>query len=160
MGVAGAGKTLIGSRLAAVLDIAFVEGDDHHPPGNLALMRAGVALADGDRLPWLTALAALLAAARRDRRGIVIACSALKQSYRDLLRAADPGVHFVHLDATPLLIAQRLAHRTGHYMPLSLLDSQFATLEPPAPDEQAWTINVDQTADAIVHSIVARLGTA
>ena len=158
MGVAGAGKTLIGARLAAVLDIAFVEGDDHHPPANLALMRAGIALTDADRRPWLNTLAALLAVARRDGRGIVIACSALKQSYRDLLRAADPDVHFIHLDGTPLLIAQRLAGRTGHYMPLSLLDSQFATLEPPAPDEHAWTINADQTADAIVNSIVVRLG--
>ena len=157
MGVAGAGKSLIGSRLAAALDIAFVEGDDYHPPGNLALMRAGIALTDADRLPWLTALAALLAAARRDGQGLVLACSALKQSYRDLLRAADADVHFIHLDGTPRLIAQRLGHRTGHYMPLSLLDSQFATLEPPAADERAWTMNAGQTPEAIVNAIVARL---
>ncbi len=159
MGVTGAGKTLIGSRLAVALDVAFIEGDDYHPLANLALMRGGVALTDADRLPWLTALAALLAAARRDGQGLVIACSALKQSYRDLLRAADPDVHFIHLDGTPLLIAQRLAHRTGHYMPPSLLDSQFATLEPPAPDERAWTMNAEDTADAIVNAIVERLET-
>lgn len=158
MGVAGAGKTVIGTRLAVALDVAFVEGDDYHPPANLALMRAGVALTDADRLPWLAALATLLAAARRDGQGLVIACSALKQSYRDLLRAADPDVRFIHLDGTPLLIAQRLAHRTGHYMPPSLLESQFATLEPPAADERAWTMNAEHTPDAIVNAILARLG--
>jgi len=158
MGVAGAGKTLIGSRLARALDTAFIEGDDHHPPANVALMSAGIALTDADRVPWLTALAALLAAARRDGQGLVIACSALKQSYRDLLRAADPDVHFIHLAGSRALIAQRLAHRTGHYMPPSLLASQFATLEPPEPDEHAWTMNASEDAATIVMSIVTRLG--
>ena len=157
MGVAGAGKTLIGSRLARTLDITFVEGDDYHPPANVALMSAGIPLTDTDRLPWLTALAARIAAARQANAGLVVASSALKRSYRDLLRTADPDLCFIHLTGRHALIAERLSHRSGHYMPPALLDSQFATLEPPSPEEHAWTFDAADSAAAIVTAVVARL---
>ena len=156
MGVAGAGKSLIGADFARALGVDFVEGDAYHPPENVARMAAGVPLTDADRLGWLHALADRLGAAAEAGEGLVMACSALKRSYRDLLRARDPSVRFVFLDGPPALIAERLARRRGHYMPASLLESQLATLEPPAPDEGAWTCDVAASPDTIVATLVTR----
>ena len=132
MGVAGSGKTLVGRALADRLGWTFVDGDDHHPEANRAKMAAGVPLTDADRWPWLDRLRALLDDARARGAGVVLACSALKASYRERLGAGDPRLAFVFRDGDPAVIAARLAARRGHYMPPSLLDSQIATLERPA----------------------------
>jgi gluconokinase len=157
MGVAGAGKTLIGSCLAATLGIEFVEGDEYHPPGNVAKMAAGIPLTDDDRAGWLAALAARIGDARRADRGLVVAASVLKREYRDVFRAADPAVRFILLVAPRPVIAERLEHRSGHYMPPSLLDSQLAILEPPGAGERAWIFDNTQDPDAIVREIAARV---
>ena len=157
MGVAGAGKTLIGSQLAATLGIEFVEGDEYHPVANVAKMAAGIPLTDADRQAWLAALAARIADARRADRGLVVADSVLTREYRDRFRAADPAVRFIFLTAPRPVIADRLEHRTGHYMPPSLLDSQLAILEPPDSDERAWVCDNDRAPEAIVHDIAARI---
>ena len=157
MGVAGAGKSLIGAELARALGVEFVEGDDYHPPSNVAKMAAGTPLTDEDRADWLDALGTRLRIAHESQQGIVVACSALKRSYRDRLRrGAGAPVQFILLHGSRDVIAQRLARRRGHFMPASLLDSQFATLEIPTPDEGAWTEDVDQPAEAIVAALVAR----
>lgn len=157
MGVAGAGKTLIGSSLARTLGVAFVEGDEFHPPANVAKMAAGIALDDDDRAGWLDALAARIARARREDHGLVVAASVLKRAYRDVFRAADPAVRFILLTAPRPVIAGRLEHRTGHYMPPSLLDSQLAILEPPDADERAWVYDNERAPDIIVADIAARI---
>ncbi|HLZ44739.1 MAG TPA: gluconokinase [Gemmatimonadales bacterium] len=157
MGVAGVGKTLVGSLLAGALGVPFVEGDQLHPPANVAKMARGIPLTDADRLPWLETIAARIAAARRSDTGIVVSCSALKRAYRDILRAADPELQFVHLTGDRALIARRLATRTGHFMPASLLDSQLATLEVPASDERAWTFDLADPAESIVSQIMRQL---
>ena len=157
MGVAGAGTTLIGSRLARTLGIAFVEGDEFHPPANVAKMTAGVPLDDDDRAGWLDALAARIAEARREGRGLVVAASVLKRAYRDIFRVADPAVRFILLTAPRPVIADRLEHRSGHYMPPSLLDNQLATLEPPDADERAWTYDNERAPGVIVADIAARI---
>jgi gluconokinase len=157
MGVAGAGKTLIGSRLARTLGVEFVEGDEYHPAANVAKMAAGIALTDDDRRGWLDALSARIAAARREERGLVVAASVLKREYRDVFRAADGAVQFILLTAPRPVIAGRLEHRTGHYMPPSLLDSQLAILEPPDADERAWVYDNERAPDVIVAGIAARI---
>jgi gluconokinase len=157
MGVAGAGKTVVGSLLANGLGVPFLEGDDLHPPANVRKMAQGIPLTDDDRRPWLATIAARIAAAKRSGTGLVVACSALKRAYRDVLRGADADLRFVHLTGDRALIAQRLAHRGGHFMPRSLLDSQLATLEVPSPDENAWTCDIAETPQSIVAGIVARL---
>jgi gluconokinase len=156
MGVAGAGKSRIGAAFAHALGVDFVEGDAYHPPGNVARMAAGIPLTDDDRLGWLRALADRLGEAAGADRGLVMACSALKRSYRDLLRARDPSVRFILLHGDRALIAERLAGRRGHYMPASLLDSQLATLEIPSPGEGAWVYDVAEPPDVIVSALVAR----
>jgi len=157
MGVAGSGKSLIGAMLARELDIAFVEGDDLHPRENVERMAAGIPLTDDDRQGWLIAIAARLREAKRAGIGLVASCSALKRSYRDLLRSAgDPGVRFVHLKGTRALLAERMAQRRGHFMPGSLLDSQLATLEEPSSDERAWVCDITQTPHAIIADLVSR----
>jgi gluconokinase len=157
MGVSGAGKTVVGARLADALGVAFLEGDDLHPPHNVRRMAQGIPLTDADRRGWLTAIASRLAQARRTGTGLVVSCSALKRAYRDVLRSADAELRFVHLTGDPALIAQRLSHRAGHFMPAALLGSQLATLEVPAPEERAWTFDVAGTPESIVTEIVARL---
>lgn len=157
MGVSGAGKTVVGRLLAGALGVAYLEGDDLHPPENVRRMAEAIPLTDEDRRGWLAAIADRIAAAERRRSGLVVACSALKRAYRDILRAADPAIHFVHLTGDRTLIAQRLAQRAGHYMPATLLESQIATLEVPGADERAWTFDVAGTPDAIVQQIVQRL---
>ena len=157
MGVAGAGKSLIGEALARALDVDFVEGDTFHSAENVARMAAGVPLTDELRAGWLQRLADRLAAAHRDGSGIVITCSALKRAYRDLLRAGAPDVRFVFLTGGRDLLAQRLAARRGHFMPPSLLDSQLATLEEPAPDEAPLTFDIAESPRDIVAALLARL---
>ena len=159
MGVCGAGKTAVGRALAAVLGVPFVDGDDLHPPANVARMAAGTALTDDDRRGWLDAVAARLAAAAPGG-GVVLACSALKRDYRDRLRRAAPATRFVFLHGEPALIAERLAARRGHYMPASLLRSQLDTLEPPSADEDALTLDVDAPVEAIALAAAARLEVA
>ena len=156
MGVSGSGKSLIGSRLAHALGLEFVEGDAYHSPENVARMSAGTPLTDEDRQAWLAAIARRLDAARRAGVGLVVSCSALKRSYRDVLRAGGADIQFVYLDGDRSLIEQRLAGRRGHFMPSSLLDSQFATLEPPSADEDAWVCDISQPPDAVVASLVER----
>jgi gluconokinase len=142
MGVSGSGKSLIGALLARALDIEFVEGDAYHSPENVARMSAGIPLTDEDRQAWLAAIATRLSEARRAGVGLVVACSALKRSYRDVLRAGRADMQFVYLEGTRLLLEQRLAGRRGHFMPSSLLDSQLAILEPPSPDEHASVCDI------------------
>jgi gluconokinase len=157
MGVSGTGKTAVGTRLARALGGEFVEGDDHHPPANIEKMRSGVPLDDADRQPWLETLSREIGKWLDAGKTVVLACSALKQRYRDILKAGRPGVRFVHLKADPDLIRSRLAQRRGHYMPASLLDSQFAALEEPA---DAITVSVEGTPDAIVAETMKALGAA
>ena len=154
MGVAGAGKTLIGASFASALGVPFADGDDFHPPENVARMAAGVPLTDVDRAGWLAALAARLAEARRADEGLVIACSALKRAYRDVLRSGDPDLQLVFLAGPEELIAARLAARTGHYMPPSLLPSQLAVLEPPTADERPWICDARESPERLVERLL------
>lgn len=146
MGVSGCGKSSVGAGLSQRLGIPYRDGDDLHPAANVEKMRAGHPLTDDDRWPWLDRVAAVLAA----DAPVIVGCSALRRAYRDRLRAGAGGpVQFVHLAGSRELLAKRMSARTGHYMPLSLLDTQLAALEPPSPDE-ALTIDIDQTLDAII----------
>lgn len=160
MGVCGCGKSSVGRLIAEALDLPFLEGDEFHPPGNVQRMRAGIALTDADRAPWLQTLAERLAAARRDGRGAVLACSALKRRYRDVLRSGAPelaSLPFVHLHGAPELLAARLAARSGHYMPASLLQSQLEALELPQADERAVTLDVAAPPEALAQQALAWL---
>jgi gluconokinase len=149
MGVAGCGKSSVGEALSRRLGIPYRDGDDLHPAENVAKMRAGIPLTDTDRWPWLDRVAQTLAA----EAPAIIGCSALKRAYRDRIRAGAGGpVRFVHLAGSRDLIAARMAQRSGHYMPLSLLDSQFAALEPPDATE-ALTVSIDQPLSAITDTI-------
>ena len=153
MGVAGCGKSSVGEALAQRLNIPYRDGDDLHTPEAVEKMRQGIPLTDGDRWPWLDRVAQTLAT----DAPILLGCSALKRAYRDRIRAGAGGpVTFVHLSGSRELIAARMATRTGHYMPTSLLDSQFAALEPPGPDE-AITVDIDQTLPAITDAILTEL---
>ncbi len=153
MGVSGCGKSSVGEGLAARLGIAYRDGDDLHPPGNVARMRAGTPLTDADRWPWLDRVAGVLAA----QAPVIVGCSALRRAYRDRLRAGAGGeVRFVHLTGRRDLIAARMAARRGHYMPASLLDSQFAALEPPGPDE-ALSIDIDRPLPDLIDAILPHL---
>ena len=152
MGVSGSGKSTLGQALAARLGVPFVEGDQLHPPRNVALMAAGTPFTDADRQGWLEAVAARLKAA--EDTGAVVACSALKRSYRDLLRRAAPGLRIVHLSGSAALLAERLRARPGHYMPASLLPSQLQTLEPPQADEQALTLAITEPAAVLVEAVI------
>lgn len=151
MGVSGCGKSTVGRALASSLGVPFIEGDELHPPRNVALMAAGTPLTDDDRRDWLQAVAAALA--RATGTGAVAACSALKRSYRDILRSGAPVLHFVHLTGDRALLEERMLHRSGHYMPASLLQSQLDILEPPAPDEAAITLDLDATPDEVVRAV-------
>jgi gluconokinase len=154
MGVSGSGKSTVGAALGQRLRVPFADADDFHPQANIDKMSAGIALDDHDRHPWLEAIGEWLAA--HDQRGGVISCSALKRKYRDQLRHHAHRVVFVHLEGSREVITARQASRPGHFMPASLLSSQFATLEPLAPDERGIVIDVDQTVDAIVADYVER----
>ena len=152
MGVSGSGKSTVGAALAQRLRVPFADADDFHPPANIAKMTAGEALDDDDRYPWLEAIGEWLVA--HEESGGVMSCSALKRKYRDQLRGHAPEVEFLHLHGTREVIARRQASRPGHFMPASLLDSQFATLEALAPDERGQVVDVDQSIDAIVQAYV------
>jgi len=143
MGVSGCGKSTVGQALAAANGVPFVEGDQYHPPANVAKMSAGQPLNDDDRADWLLALQAQISAARQRGEGLVISCSSLKRRYRDLLRQGDPALRFAHLNGPKELIAARMQARVGHYMPASLLDSQFRDLEPLQPDEAGLTLDIE-----------------
>jgi gluconokinase len=155
MGVAGTGKTTIGPLLADRLGVPYAEGDDFHPQANIDKMSAGVPLDDDDRWPWLDAIGAW--AHGRAGLGGVVSSSALKRSYRDRLRAAAPGIVFVHLTGSKELIADRMAHRQGHFMPTALLDSQFATLQPLQADERGVEVDVSGSPEEITERAVAAL---
>lgn len=153
MGVSGCGKSSVGAALAARLHIPFRDGDDLHPAANVEKMRLGQPLTDADRQPWLDRVAQVL----NHAAPIIIGCSALRRAYRDRLRAGAGGaVTFVHLAGDRDLIAARMAQRTGHFMPLSLLDSQFAALEAPGADE-GLTVSIGQPLDDIVTRIITAL---
>jgi gluconokinase len=154
MGVSGSGKSTVGAALAQRLRVPFADADDFHPPANIAKMTAGQPLDDDDRYPWLEAIGQWLAE-RCDAGGGVMSCSALKRKYRDQLRNHCAGIEFLHLSGTPEVISKRQASRPGHFMPASLLASQFATLEPLASDERGIAIDVDQNIDSIVDNYVA-----
>jgi gluconokinase len=153
MGVSGSGKSTVGAALAQRLRVPFADADDFHPAANIAKMSAGEALNDDDRRPWLETIGGWLA---EHVEGGVMSCSALKRAYRDQLREHCPGVEFLHLAGTPEVIGRRQASRPGHFMPASLLASQFETLEPLAADERGVVINVDQDIDSIVDEYVSQ----
>lgn len=160
MGTAGSGKTVIGAALAEALGVRFVEGDLFHPSENVALMAAGTPLTDENRLGWLLALAGQLKTARESAESVVVSCSALKRSYRDLLRQGDADFVLIFLRGDAALLRTRLEARSGHFMPASLLDSQFAILEAPGADERALTYDVRVTPGQIVSDIAARVQSA
>jgi gluconokinase len=155
MGVAGCGKSAVGAALAARIGAAYLDGDDLHPPANIAKMTRGEPLTDDDRWPWLTLIGQRLA---MPDGILILGCSALKRRYRDHIREeAGAPVTFVHLFGSKDLITERMAARAGHFMPTSLIDSQFAALEPPAADENAITVDIDNSLEAIVAAIAAKL---
>jgi gluconokinase len=148
MGVSGSGKTRIGEALAEAIGARFVEGDRYHPPENISRMKSGLPLRDEDRWSWLDAIAEEIAEATGENRPLVVACSALKRVYRDRLRRASRHILFIHLDVDRATAADRVASRQGHFMPASLIDSQFSDLEPPEADERAFVL--DSTRDPAV----------
>ncbi len=158
MGVAGSGKTTIARLLAEALHSAFLEGDDLHSPANREKMRHGTPLTDADRLPWLRRIAAAIDVWRTQGQSGVVACSALKRQYRDILMGDRKGVRLVYLEGSPNVIRERLASRQGHFMPPALLDSQFKDLEPPGADENPVTADVRQDPAAIVSQVLGALG--
>ena len=149
MGVSGAGKSTLGAAVAAALGWSFYDGDDFHPAANVAKMAARQPLSDADRRPWLARLHDLIADHLARREPAVVACSALKKAYREQLRAGNEGLVFVYLRGDRERIARRLEERRGHYMPAGLLDSQFADLEEPDPEE-AIVVDIDTSAAEVV----------
>lgn len=158
MGVSGSGKTTVGRQLAQTLGWEWMEGDALHPPANIAKMSAGVALTDEDRWPWLESVAATIDGWREAGKSGVVACSALRRAYRDILIGDRPDMALVYLRGDRALIGGRLAARQSHFMPAALLDSQFATLEPPAPEEDAIVVDIDAAPEALAQRIADRLG--
>ncbi|MBU3731576.1 MAG: gluconokinase [Beijerinckiaceae bacterium] len=158
MGVSGCGKSTVGQALGEELGWEFRDGDAFHPPANVAKMKSGAPLTDEDRWPWLDAIARYIDETRAQGGHAIIACSALKRVYRDRLKGARPDVTFVHLAGSKELIEARMAARQNHFMPLGLLDSQFATLEAPSDDEGAMIVSVAGAPDEIVHDVLKRMG--
>ena len=155
MGVSGCGKSTVAKLIAEALGARYAEGDSFHPPENVEKMRGGQPLDDVDRLPWLEAMASAIRGWNARGETVVLACSALKRRYRDVLRSGS-DVRFIHLAGDKALIAARLAARKGHYMPSTLLDSQFAALEPP-DDDEAITVSIDASAGTIAARALERL---
>jgi gluconokinase len=154
MGVAGSGKTTIGEALALAIGATYVDGDQLHPQANIAKMSAGIPLSDEDRWPWLAKVGETL---RPGRATVIVGCSALKRVYRNFItESAGAPVLFIYLDGSRELISRRMRERTGHFMPESLLDSQFATLEPPGANENAVAVAIDAPLDQIVKSIIGK----
>ena len=160
MGVSGSGKTTVAKLLAETLGWQFEEGDTLHPPENVKKMSAGIPLTDADRLPWLRKIAETIDGWRARGESGVITCSALKRSYRDIIVGDRPDVRLVYLKGSHDLIRQRMAARHGHFMPTTLLDSQFATLEEPSPDENAIVVDIGGSPDKIAREVADRLGVA
>jgi gluconokinase len=161
MGVSGSGKSTLGQSLATHLGTVFLEGDDYHPAANKAKMSAGIALNDDDRWPWLDQLAAGLKTHVADGGVIVGSCSALKRRYRDRLRAAlGHSTHFICLQADKTLLQQRMSQRVGHYMPVSLLDSQLDAFEPPQAEEGVLLLSSAQQPEVQVQAALDYLSSA
>lgn len=158
MGVSGSGKSTIADQLAKQIGWSYEDGDKFHPASNVAKMKAGHPLTDEDRWPWLRAIAAEIDRVCQAGEHVVIACSALKRVYRDILVHGRNDVRIVYLNGAQQLIADRLAKRKGHFMPPDLLPSQFRTLEPPGDDEDPVTASIDASVEAIVGDIVHQLG--
>ena len=157
MGVAGCGKSAVGSVLAEMLGWTFVEGDSLQPAANVARMASGLPLTDAHRWDWLDAVGAAIALAARKGEGSVAACSALKRAYRDRLRSYDDRILFIHLEIDKATAASRVAARKGHFMPPSLVDSQFADLQPPGPDEMAVLLDATRPVEQLVAQAAAIL---
>jgi gluconokinase len=155
MGVSGSGKTTVGRRLATALGVAYADGDDLHPPANIAKMTAGIPLNDADRSPWLDAMGNWLSARRE--HGAVVSCSALKRQYRDRLLAAAPGLYFVSLDVPRAELIRRMNTRTGHFMHIQLLDSQLAILQPLSAREYGRTVDGTREVDVLVRDVLSGL---
>jgi gluconokinase len=157
MGVSGSGKSTVAAGMVDRLGWEFAEGDDFHPPENVEKMRSGHPLDDEDRWPWLRRLADWIGEHERAGRSVVVTCSALKRTYRDLLREGHPSVWFAHVTADRELIRDRMEHRAGHYMPASLLDSQIDTLEPLQDDEPGARISGAGSPDDVVTKLITTL---
>ena len=154
MGVSGCGKSTVGHELAQASGVPYIEGDQFHPAANVAKMSAGIALSDDDRADWLLALQSQIRDAQQLGAGLVLSCSALKRRYRDLLRKGDPALRFAHLNGARELISARMQARVGHYMPTSLLDSQFRDLEPLQADEAGVTLDIATPPEQLVQQIL------
>ncbi|KFI06929.1 hypothetical protein JN27_14865 [Massilia sp. BSC265] len=162
MGVCACGKSEIGARLAQALGVPFIEGDRFHPPENVARMSAGIPLGDEDRHGWLQALRAEIERAWETHPVVVLSCSSLKRAYRDVLRGeggSGGDLRFVHLHGDRELIAQRMAARSSHFMPLSLLDSQLRDLEPLQPDERGVTLDLREPPARLVQQALSSVPT-
>lgn len=157
MGVTSSGKSTVGEGLAARLGWAFRDADSFHPPENVAKMSSGQPLNDDDRKPWLQAIARFIDAAESQQTPAIVTCSALKRAYRDVIVGSRGHVALVHLVGDRQLIAERMAARRNHFMPTSLLDSQFATLEAPQDDEKPLRVTIDQQPQQIIQTIIDRL---
>ncbi|MBY5551542.1 gluconokinase [Rhizobium leguminosarum] len=150
MGVSGCGKSSVGEKLAEALHLAFIEGDALHPAANVEKMSKGIPLTDEDRMPWLDRIGEEIKASLEKSEGIIVSCSALKRLYRDRLRAAAGGnLFFVYLEGSRALLMKRMGERKGHFMPVSLLDSQLATLEVPTGEPGVVTVDIDDTVEGI-----------
>ncbi|NKK59402.1 AAA family ATPase [Rhizobium leguminosarum bv. viciae] len=158
MGVSGCGKSSVGEKLAEALHLAFVEGDALHPAANVEKMSKGIPLTDEDRMPWLDSIGEDMKASLEKSEGIIVSCSALKRIYRDRLRAAAGGnLFFVYLEGSRALLMKRMGERKGHFMPVSLLDSQLATLEVPTGEPGVVTVDIDDTIEGIAAAALKSL---
>lgn len=157
MGVAGSGKSSVMAALVARLGWPALEGDELHPPSNVAKMAAGMPLTDADRQPWLAAIGGWIDEREAERRSSIVTCSALRRAYRETLRRGRPSVWLVHLDVPREVLESRIRRRSGHFMPASMLDSQLATLEPLEPDEPGTTLDAVPPAGEIADRIIEQL---
>ncbi|MGG7534328.1 gluconokinase [Rhizobium sp. 12,4] len=160
MGVSGCGKSSVGEKLAEALHLAFLEGDALHPAANVEKMSKGIPLTDEDRMPWLDLIGKRMQASLEKGEGIIVSCSALKRIYRDRLRAAaGSNLFFVYLEGSKALLTKRMGERKGHFMPVSLLESQLATLEVPTGEPEVVTVDIDDTIDGITATALRGLST-
>lgn len=158
MGVSGSGKSSIGEEMAKELRLPFMEGDSLHPASNVEKMSKGIPLTDEDRMPWLDKIGEVMKASLAKGESIIVSCSALKRIYRDRLRSAAGGnLFFVYLEGSKELLTDRMGHRTGHFMPASLLESQLATLEVPTGEKGVVTVDIDDTVEDIAANAVKDL---